>query len=218
MKKNKIGSMMSNLTSSLLIYARRVTTLIAFLESLIAGFPSVRATEEPVTYCILCADNAKRLPSDCATLLNGSGIRYVISADFERREEFKASRWKPFDETTRCLVLIMSEYLLSLEKETSKVFRDYGLIQGKFSVSPEGVGITLLLLVDLPLGVPDFRKGRKRMPQAKVRYYYLWSIFTALLQSILLTMATILLRFLYLSHFHGEIEGLLSGILKFVHK
>lgn len=210
--------MMSNLTSSLRIYVRRAITLIAFLESLIVGFPSARATEEPVTYCILCAENAKRLPSDCATLLNGSGIRYVISADFERREGVKASRWKSFDETSWCLVLMMSEYLLSLEKETSKVFRDYGLIQGKFLVSPRGMRITLLLLVDLPLSIPDFRKGRKGMPQAKVRYYYLWSIFTALLQSILLIMATILLRFFFLSHFHGEIEGLLSGILQFVHK
>lgn len=174
----------SSIQSTRILSIGKNMMLIAFREGALTDVSSWEAINKPVTCYISCAENAKGIANDCATLLNELGVRCIMSCDFKQGVD--ASRKKSFNQADKCLVIMTPGYLQELEKDGSNAYQDFQLIYNEFSKSPENSKIELLLLVGTPPVIPDCSKDRGGIAQLKLLYDWGRSLLTSPLAKIVL--------------------------------
>lgn len=185
--------------------------LIAFREGVLIDISGLEAINKSLTYYISCAENAKGIANECATLLNQLGVRCVISCDFKQGAD--ASRKKSFNQADKCLVIMTPGYLQELEKDGSNAYQDFQLIYNGFFKSPENSKIELLLLVGTPPVIPDCPKDRGGIAQLKLLYDWGRSLLTSPLAKIVLPiLASYLIKHL-VSHLPLGLDGSLYQVL-----
>ena len=179
-----INENMSSIQSDRILPVGKNMMLIAFRVGVLIDISSWEAINKPVTCYISCAENAKGIANDCATLLNELGVRCIMSCDFKQGVD--ASRKKSFNQADKCLVIMTPGYLQELEKDGSNAYQDFQLIYNEFSKSPENSKIELLLLVGTPPVIPDCPKDRGGIAQLKLLYDWGRSLLTSPLAKIAL--------------------------------
>lgn len=185
--------------------------LIAFREGALTDVSSLEAINKSLTYYISCAENAKGIANECATLLNPLGVRCVISCDFKQGAD--ASRKESFNQVDKCLVIMTPEYLQELEKDGSNAYKDYQLIYNEFSQSPDSTNMELLLLVGTPPVIPDCPKDRGGIAQLKLLCDWGRSLLTNPLAKIVLPiLAGHLIKYL-VPHLPLGLDGSLYQVL-----
>lgn len=206
-----INENMSSMQSDRILPVGKNMMLIAFREGVLIDISRWEAINKPVICYISCAENAKGIANECATLLNQLGVRCVISCDFKQGAE--ASRKKSFNQADKCLVIMTPGYLQELEKDGSNAYQDFQLIYNGFSKSPENSKIELLLLVGTPPVIPDCPKDRGGIAQLKLLYDWGRGLLSSpLAKSIVSVLARHLIKYL-ISHLLLGLDGSLYQVL-----
>ena len=190
--------------------------LRAVRESLLPRNSKLGDTDKLLTCYISCSENDKAIANDCAKLLNKSGFRCIISADFKREVDIDLSRNKAFADADRCLVIMTGEYLDELKSVESNAARDYDLIRDELSSFPKGSKIVLWPLVNALRDLPNCLMTCSCISQVELLSHWVHILVRILIQFIYPVLVECLVRFLSQSLLPSTDEGLHRFLVEYL--